>query len=487
MAVKDFFARFTVTVHGSYAAFNPCLNSSKIIKCIMDGVTDKPRKLVYIETFGCQMNEHDSARMFAMLEHAGYYKTDAPERSDLIVINTCSIRDKAEHKVYSTLGRFRLLKGQRRSLVIAVSGCMAQQLGARIFKRAPFVDVVLGTHNIHKLKALIDERIESGHKVAAIDFNDEAISDELALPPDGLNNHKASVAIMRGCDNFCSYCVVPYTRGAEISRPLDDVMREVQALAGRGVKEIMLLGQNVNSYGTNQAGAPGFVELLRKTAAVAGIERVRFMTSHPKDISPALIGLFNEEPKLCRHLHLPVQSGSNEVLRRMRRVYTREDYLSKVMAIKRLYPDMAITTDIIVGFPGETDADFQDTMELLRTVRFDNIFSFMYSPRSGTDAMSLDGHLPRDVRHARLRLLQEEQKAISIEANRAMIGTVFEVMIDGIGRDKDMQGRSRCNRLVHFPASKDVGATVDIIITAAYANSLRGVVSGAVAMSPCAC
>ncbi len=472
-----------------FTAFNPCLNSSKIIKCIMDEVTDKPRKLVYIETFGCQMNDHDSARMLAMLESIGYYKTDAPERSDLIVINTCSIRDKAEHKVYSTLGRFRLLKEERRSLIIAVSGCMAQQLGALIFKRAPFVDVVFGTHNIHKLKALLDERAASGKRAIAIDFNDEVIADEFPRRPGGLNNHKASVAIMRGCDNFCSYCVVPYTRGREISRPLGDVIREVEGLAGRGVKEVMLLGQNVNSYGTNQALAPGFAELLRKTAAVSGIERVRFMTSHPKDISPALIGLFGEEPKVCRHLHLPVQSGSNEVLSRMRRVYTRGEYLSKVSAIKRLYPDMAITTDIIVGFPGETDADFQDTMELLRTVRFDNIFSFMYSPRPGTDAMSLDGHLPGDVRHARLRLLQEEQKAIAIEINRALIGTVFEVVVDGIGRDGDMQGRSRCNRLVHFPVNKEIhnGATVEIMITAAHANSFRGVVSDGIAVAACAC
>ncbi|MBI5236116.1 MAG: tRNA (N6-isopentenyl adenosine(37)-C2)-methylthiotransferase MiaB [Deltaproteobacteria bacterium] len=445
-----------------------------------------PRKLVYIETFGCRMNDHDSARMLAMLEGMGYNKTDAPERSDLIVINTCSIRDKAEHKVYSTLGRFRILKEQRRSLVIAVSGCMAQQLGALIFKRAPFVDVVFGTHNIHKLKALLDERARSGAKTIAVDFNDEAGGNELVRLPDGPDNHKASVAIMRGCDNLCSYCVVPYTRGAETSRPIDDVLREVQALAGRGVKEVMYLGQNVNSYLT---GALGFVELLRKTATIAGIERVRFMTSHPKDISPALIGLFGEEPKLCRHLHLPVQSGSNEVLSRMRRAYTREDYLSKVMAIKRLYPDMAITTDIIAGFPGETDADFRDTMELLRTVRFDNIYSFAYSPRPGTSAMSLDGHLPEDLRHTRLRLLQEEQKAISIELNRAMTGAVLEVMVDGIGRDKDMQGRSRCNRLVHFPASNDApcGATVDIMITDAYANSLRGVVCDGAGMAACVC
>lgn len=455
----------------------------------MAEVTDKPRKLVYIETFGCQMNDHDSARMLAMLEGIGYHETDAPERSDLIVINTCSIRDKAEHKVYSTLGRFRLLKEARRSLVIAVSGCMAQQAGSGIFKRAPFVDVVFGTHNIHKLKTLLDERVESGKKAIAVDFNDEVISDEFPRLTGGLNSHKASVAIMRGCDNFCSYCVVPYTRGTEVSKPLDDVIREVEALAGRGVKEVMLLGQNVNSYGTNQAGAPGFAELIRKTAAVSGIERVRFMTSHPKDISPALISLFGAEHKLCRHLHLPVQSGSNEVLSRMRRAYTREDYLSKVMTIKRLYPDMAITTDVIVGFPGETDADFQDTLALLRTVRFDNIYSFMYSPRPGTDAMLLDGHLPGDVKHARLRLLQEEQKTIAIEINRAMIGAVFEVMLDGIGRDGDMQGRSRCNRLVHFPANKETrnGATVEVMIAAAYANSLRGVVERGIAMSTCAC
>lgn len=469
----------------------PCLNSSKTLKCIMDEGIDTPRKLVYIETFGCQMNEHDSARILGILGGIGYYKTDAPERSDLIVLNTCSIRDKAEQKVYSILGRFRLLKEERRALVIAVSGCVAQQLGAGIFKRAPFVDVVFGTHNIHKLKALLDERAQSGKKAIAVDFNAEIFNDEYAPVSDDSNDHKASISIMRGCNNFCSYCIVPYTRGRELSRPLDDVIREVTALASRGVKEVTLLGQNVNSYGTNQAGSPGFTELLKKTATVSGIERVRFMTSHPKDLSSELIGLFDEEPKLCRHLHLPVQSGSNEVLSRMRRAYTREEYLSKVMFIKRLYPDMAITTDIIVGFPGETDRDFQDTIALLRTVRFDNIFSFMYSPRPGTDAVLLDGQVSDDTRSARLMLLQEEQKAITVEGNRAMIGYMSVVMVDGPGRDGDMQGRSRCNRLVHFSTNGALtsGATVEVMITGAYGNSLRGSIIGgdrqAVATSAC--
>lgn len=434
-------------------------------------------KRVFLETFGCQMNENDSDRMLGFLKDFRYIRTDAPESADLIIINTCSIRDKAEQKVYSILGRFRELKKANPGLIIGVSGCVAQQEGEALLKRVPYLDLVFGPHNVHKIKDMLNEVSEKKKKVVATELKDSIDEDEYefsSIPVDG----KAFVSIMRGCNNFCSYCIVPYTRGREVSRASREVVEEVTRLAASGVLEVTLIGQNVNSYGTSGGGDVSFPELLKKVASVEGIKRVRFITSHPKDISEELIYLFGEETKICRHIHLPVQSGSNEVLKAMRRGYTREEYLEKVMLLKRLYPNMSITTDIIAGFPGETEADFEDTMELLKTVRFDNIFSFMYSPRPGTKASEFEGHIDAEVKSRRLQILQEAQRDITTERSLSLVGKTMEVLVEGPSKaDPDeFSGRTSCNRIVNFPApAVTKGSLTEVLITQAYPNSLRGI------------
>src|SRR3990172_5183730 len=342
------------------------------------------KRLVFLETFGCQMNENDSERMLGLLKGISYERTQDPLQADLILINTCSIRDKAEQKVYSTLGRYKILKKARPGLIIGVGGGVAQQQGEKLLKRAPHLDIVFGPHNVHRLRELLLEA-DSGQRVVATRLTETIDAEEYGVAGSS-SGEKAFVSIMRGCNNFCSYCIVPYTRGREVSRQSADIITEIEGAARGGVKEVTLLGQNVNSYGASGGGAVSFPELLMMVCRVDGIKRVRFMTSHPKDIGSELIELFGQEKKLCRHLHLPVQSGSDRVLEKMGRGYTSSGYLSKIEQIKALYPDMSFTSDIIVGFPGETDADFQATMGLLRTARFDNIYSFMYSPRPNTRA-----------------------------------------------------------------------------------------------------
>src|SRR5574337_355801 len=385
-------------------------------------------KKVFLETFGCQMNENDSDRILGFLKDVRYSRTYEPDKADLIILNTCSIRDKAEQKVYSALGRFKDLKHGNPGLIIGVSGCVAQQEGAKLLKRAPYLDIVFGPHNIHRLKDLLAEASLKNRPVA-VEQSAEIGADEygITLPATG---HKAFVSIMRGCDNFCAYCIVPYTRGREVSRASLEIIEEVKRLSDKGVREVTLLGQNVNSYGNN-GGDVSFPVLLKMAAGVDGIKRVRFITSHPKDISEELIFLFKDEPKLCRHIHLPVQSGSDEVLRKMGRGYTKDEYLSRVSLLKSLYPDMAIPTDIIVGFPGETGAGFGETMALLDTVRFDNIFSFMYSPRPGTRAASFTEQVAFDVKSERLRVLQEAQREITFQRNRSLVGSKIEVLVEG--------------------------------------------------------
>lgn len=440
-----------------------------------------PEKQVYLETFGCQMNDDDSSRILGFLKEAGYGRTCEPMEADLIIINTCSVRDKAEQKVYSTLGRFRELKKERPGLMIAVSGCVAQQEGEALLKRAPYLDMVFGPHNIHRLKGLLNEASAGRRRVAATELSRHIGPDEYGRVRPGGAGFKASVSIMRGCDNFCSYCIVPYTRGREVSRRSADIVEEIKMLVDGGVAEVNLLGQNVNSYGTSGGGDVTFPALLRGIAGIEGIKRLRFITSHPKDISDELIMLFNEEPRLCRHMHLPVQSGSDAVLKRMKRGYTVDEYLSKVMRLKELYRDMAVTTDVIVGFPGETDEDFEATMELVKTVRFDNIFSFMYSPRPKTLASGYDGQIDAGMRSRRLRILQETQREITAAKNRELIGKRVEILIEGESKagPEDLMGRTGCNRIVNFsrPAGDlRPGGLMDVVITDAFANSLRGTV-----------
>ncbi len=438
-----------------------------------------PGLSVYLETFGCQMNESDSARMLGLLKGMNYKRTQDPGEAGLIIINTCSIRDKAEHKVYSLLGRFRELKKTNPRLVIAVAGCVAQQAGERLFKRAPFIDLVLGPHNVHKLKDILSDVSMGGRRVVATSFSDAIASDEYAY--NGADGYRAFVSIMRGCDNFCAYCIVPYTRGREVGRDAADILAEVEKLSLAGVRELTLVGQNVNSYGTKGA-ATSFPELIRMCAGIVGIERIRFITSHPKDLSDELIGLFATETKLCKHIHLPAQSGSDSVLKAMKRNYTRAEYLLKVEKLKGVCPNIAVTTDIIVGFPGETDADFEETLSFINGVRFDNIFSFMYSSRPGTEAAEMPCHIAASVKSERLKLLQDRQGRITTEKNAALVGTKAAVLVEGRSktREDELTGRTQCNRIVNFPSDSqrpDIvreGMFAEVVITDAFANSLRG-------------
>ena len=450
-------------------------------------------KFVFIDTFGCQMNDNDTERMYSILGGIGYKPADSPEAAGLILINTCTVRDKAEQKLYSAVGRFKSLKARNDGLIIGICGCVAQQAGENLFKRAPYVDMVVGTQNVHRLPELIEQVIASGTQVLATDI-DQAISEtEYATKRRHVPGTRESVSIMRGCDNHCSYCIVPQVRGTEVSRTPGDVLREVSSLVREGAREVTLLGQNVNSYSSvdepdsvsGNGGGIGpkvdFPELLRRVCAVADLERVRFVTSHPKDISDELIHLFGEEPKLARHLHLPLQSGSDSVLARMGRGYSGERYITCVELLRSLYPDMAITTDLIVGFPGETRADFEESIKVVRTLEFDGIFSFKYSPRPGTPAAAFRDQLDDETKQSRLEVLLSLQREITLKKNRALVGSTMEVLVEGSSKLDSMEltGRTTCNRVVNFPSSantepcKTPGIT-NILIKGAYANSLRG-------------
>lgn len=434
-------------------------------------------KRLFLTTFGCQMNEKDSERIAGLLKGLDYKLTDRPEKADLILINTCSIREKAEYKLYSTLGRYKRLK-QKRGTIIGVGGCVAQQEGERLLQRIPYLDLVFGTHNIHRLPEMIKEIEEKKTRVCRTEFYNKLEPDEsFTYTIDEESRVKAYVSIMRGCDNFCSYCIVPYVRGRELSRRSEAILREIRDLAEKGVKEVTLLGQNVNSYGKNLRDEISFPELIRRIGEIDGIERIRFTTSHPKDLSEELIYTFAEVEKLCNHIHLPVQSGSNRILKLMKRRYTREEYLRKVERLREVVPDIAITTDCIVGFPTEREEDFEETLSLLREVEFDSLFSFKFSPRPMTEAARMDGQIPEDVKLRRLKILQDLQKAITIKKNKALEGRVVKVLVEGESKRNpaEITGRTTCNRIVNLPGSKDlIGKIVDVRIEESFTNSLRG-------------
>jgi tRNA-2-methylthio-N6-dimethylallyladenosine synthase len=445
-------------------------------------------KLAYIETFGCQMNERDSEIMGQLLSGVDYTPTDDVKQADLILINTCSIRAKAEQKVYSFLGRLKKLKEKKPSMIITVAGCVAQQEGERLPARMPQVDIVLGTQNIYKLPELISRTTASGKSQVAIDllpsfaipaYKSLNISDSCDSVVDE-QKYKKFVTIMQGCNNFCTYCVVPYTRGREVSRTPHDILTEIADLARNGVKEVTLLGQNVNSYGQsfeNNNSSSSFADLLHDVAKLEEIERIRFTTSHPKDLSDELMKCFADIPKLCPHFHLPVQSGSNRILKKMNRKYTIENYLEKVATLKEICPGIVLTTDIIVGFPGETDADFEATMHLLETVRFHGAFSFKYSDRPLARSTSFNDKVEEDVKSARLSRLQVRQDEINLERNNEYVGTTQEVMVEGLSKTADGQwsGRNRTNHIVNFQATDlKIGQTVRVLIKEGLRNSLRG-------------
>ncbi len=430
----------------------------------------------HIRTFGCQMNVHDSEQMAQILIDSGYVKTDEADEADVIIVNTCSVREKAAQKVYSQLGRLKKLREKRPGLVIGVAGCLAQEHGTGFYRRVPYLDFVLGTHNIHRLPGMIEEINNTGSRVVDTSFRESVRSLGIrTLPPDG--NVSAYVTIMQGCNNFCSYCIVPYVRGREESRSSGDIVDEIRFLADNGIREVTLLGQNVNSYGSTLSGDTGFPALLRMIGKIEGIDRIRFTTSHPKDLSEELAGCFADLDNLCEHIHLPVQSGSDYVLKRMKRGYTSGAYLKKIDMLRDACPDITITSDIIVGFPGEKDSDFQKTIDLMKEVRFDNTFSFKYSDRRGTASEGYDGKVEEGVRNERLYELQLLQESHSLEKNRGLEGTVKDVLIEGVSKnnDADVTGRTRGNKIVNLAGDTGLtGKTVRVRIAQAYTHSLRG-------------
>jgi tRNA-2-methylthio-N6-dimethylallyladenosine synthase len=434
---------------------------------------------VFIHTFGCQMNEADSARMIEALAKSGWAPTASADDADLVILNTCSIREKSEQKLLSALGRYRPLKVERGTR-IGVGGCVAQQEKTRLLKKVPYLDFVFGPDQVGKLPEIVRRVEEENVRLAETEWLDSSTYVFPQADPDFARGRAtAFVTAMKGCNNVCSFCIVPYTRGREVSRPVDEILEEVRGLTSVGVKEITLIGQNVNSY----AGGVSFAELLRRTAAVDGVERVRFTTSHPHDLSDELIALFAEEPKVMPHFHLPVQSGSDSVLARMRRTYTVEWYLDRLEKLRAARPGIAITTDIIVGFPGETEEDFQKTMDLVERVRFENAYSFIYSPRPRTAAarhLHEWGEVPRETAVARLVRLQAVLREHSFEYYASCIGTQVEVLVEGPSRyDPERRfGRTPENRVVNFDGDAEVGQTVMVRVDEATPNSLSGVQVG---------
>ncbi|MEI6096091.1 MAG: tRNA (N6-isopentenyl adenosine(37)-C2)-methylthiotransferase MiaB [Gammaproteobacteria bacterium] len=435
-------------------------------------------KKLYIKTNGCQMNVYDSSKMADVLAKShGLESTDSLDDADVILLNTCSIRDKAQEKVFSQLGQWREYKKANPHVIIGVGGCVASQEGADILKRAPYVDLVFGPQTLHRLPALLTERLANKKSVVDISFPEIEKFDHLPAPR--AEGPIAFVSIMEGCSKYCSFCVVPYTRGEEISRPFDDVLAECYLLVNQGVREINLLGQNVNDYrGTMASGEIADLALLiQYLSAMDGLGRIRFTTSHPLAFSDNLISAFAEVPILANHLHLPVQSGSDRILALMKRGYTALEFKSKIRKLRKVRPDVRLSTDIIVGFPGETDQDFQDTMDLVHEIGFDTSFSFIYSPRPGTPAANLPDPTPMDVKKQRLSILQERLGMQAMRYSQALIGSTQRLLITGASKKSSTQlaGRTECNRVVNFSGPTElIGQFRDVLITDAQPNSLRG-------------
>ena len=446
------------------------------------------RGKLFIKTHGCQMNEYDSARMADVLaEHEGLELTDDPAQADVILVNTCSIREKAQEKVFSQLGRWRLLKQARHEaggneVIIGVGGCVASQEGEAIIKRAPYVDLVFGPQTLHRLPELIRARRAQDRPQVDISFPEIEKFDR--LPEPRADGPSAFVSIMEGCSKYCSFCVVPYTRGTEISRPFEDVLVEVAQLAAQGVREVNLLGQNVNAYrgpmGDGDSADLGL--LIRTLAQIEGIGRIRFTTSHPLEFSDSLVEAYRDVPQLANYLHLPVQSGSDRILGAMKRGYTALEFKQKIRKLRAVRPDISISSDFIVGFPGETDADFEKTMKLIEDVGFDQSFSFIYSRRPGTPAADLPDEVSDPVKHARLEQLQQHINAHAAGISRAMVGSVQTVLVEGPSKKdpNELTGKTENMRSVNFPGHpRLVGQFVEVVITEALSNSLRGRVATA--------
>ncbi|MDM8356463.1 tRNA (N6-isopentenyl adenosine(37)-C2)-methylthiotransferase MiaB [Pandoraea communis] len=439
-------------------------------------------KKIYIKTFGCQMNEYDSDKMADVLGAAeGLEKTDSPEDADVILFNTCSVREKAQEKVFSDLGRMRALKEIKPDLVIGVGGCVASQEGAAIVQRAPYVDVVFGPQTLHRLPQMLEARRTTGRSQVDISFPEIEKFDH--LPPAKVEGATAFVSIMEGCSKYCSYCVVPYTRGDEVSRPFEDVLTEIAGLAEQGVREITLLGQNVNAYRGLMADGEiaDFALLIEYVAEVPGIERIRYTTSHPKEFTQRLIDTYAKVPKLVSHLHLPVQHGADRVLSAMKRGYTVLEYKSIIRRLRQVRPDMSMSSDFIVGFPGETQEDFDKLMAMIHEIGYDTSFSFIYSPRPGTPAANLPDDTPREVKLRRLQHLQAVIEENAARISQSMVGSRQRILVEGVSRKdpNELQGRTENNRVVNFPVPEAqraslIGQMTDVVITFAYPHSLRG-------------
>jgi tRNA-2-methylthio-N6-dimethylallyladenosine synthase len=436
-------------------------------------------KKVFIRTFGCQMNEYDSDKMADVLAgQEGAVRTENPEEADIILFNTCSVREKAQEKVFHDLGRVRHLKQANPDLVIGVGGCVASQEGAAIVARAPYVDLVFGPQTLHRLPQMIAARRASGK--AQVDISFPEIEKFDALPPASVSGTAAFVSIMEGCSKYCSFCVVPYTRGEEVSRPFADVLTEIEGLVRIGVREVTLLGQNVNAYRGNMDGddEPADLALLIETIArMPGIDRIRYTTSHPREMTQRLIDTYLDTPKLVSHLHLPVQSGSDRILAAMKRGYTVLEFKSLVRKLKAARPDLSLSSDFIIGFPGETEDDFEKTMRLVEELNFDNSFSFVYSPRPGTPAAELADDTPQELKIRRLMRLQKTIEAQALAISQAMVGSRQRVLVEGHARKDaaELAGRTDNNRIVNFAgAERLIGHFIDVTITAALPHSLRG-------------
>ncbi|OSI13153.1 tRNA (N6-isopentenyl adenosine(37)-C2)-methylthiotransferase MiaB [Neisseria canis] len=435
-------------------------------------------KKVFIRTFGCQMNEYDSEKMLSVLaEGEDLEQTDNADEADIILFNTCSVREKAQEKVFSDLGRVRPLKEKNPNLIIGVGGCVASQEGEAIVKRAPFVDVVFGPQTLHRLPQMIDEKKETGKSQVDISFPEIEKFDH--LPPARVEGGSAFVSIMEGCSKYCSFCVVPYTRGEEFSRPLNDVLTEIANLAQQGVKEINLLGQNVNAYrGLMDDGEIcDFAMLLRIVHEIPGIERMRFTTSHPREFNDRIIDCYKDLPKLVSHLHLPIQSGSDRVLSAMKRGYTALEYKSIIRKLRAIRPDLCLSSDFIVGFPGETEQEFEQTLKLVKDIAFDLSFVFIYSPRPGTPAANLPDETPHEEKVRRLEALNEVIEQETARINQTMLGTVQRCLVEGVSKkDPDqLQARTANNRVVNFTGHPSlINQMVELEITEAFTFSLRG-------------
>jgi tRNA-2-methylthio-N6-dimethylallyladenosine synthase len=447
-------------------------------------------KTVYIHTIGCQMNVYDSERIAGGLAPLGYRQVPEPESADLVILNTCAIREKAEQKVFSFLGRMAGLKRKNPEMIIGVGGCVAQQEGRKILDRAPYLDLVFGTHAVSRLPVMIRQVETSGGRLVDVALSDTIQESPIYKVSPDLNQISRFVTIMQGCDNYCTYCVVPYVRGREMSRSPERILSEIQAQADSGIREVTLLGQNVNSYGKKE-GLCDFSELLTRVNEIEGLLRIRFTTSHPKDLSDALIATFNRLDKLCRHIHLPVQSGSTQILSRMNRKYTRDMYLENIARLRDACPDIAITSDIIVGFPGEMPEDFEDTLSLIRQVGFDGLFAFMYSDRPNAPA----AHFPEKISEAekakRLQQVLGLQEAITLEKNQSLVHTTQVVLVEGVSQRMNPHqassestpqwyGRTPGHKIVHFPEperlseSGNIGRLKTIQIEKAFSHSLWG-------------